>query len=439
MTDSLFVILWRRRILLLVTFILALFAVGLGTAVLPKSYESTSYIRVGASGGGDAGNYESTQVNQVLLRTYAELLQTRQVIEAAAADRNVGLSADEVAQRVSVSPVEQSQLITVHATGASPTAARVLATTYATVGIGQTSAKADAKGASAVVAQPGAEIAQPVWPRPTLNLLVGALLVAALAVGVALVVDRLDPRVGKVREGRLLGLPLLGRLTKAGGPERGWREAASRLILTHDRVVPTSIAVVCVDSVERIADHCLLFARMVSEFGRPTVVVDADVARQVRDVSRSGRPGLVEYLTGQRTDLLRLLQPSTWPRLNTLPAGAVGEALPLLTSPAMANLDAELRGQGLLAVYQVPPLSADASAVAAAGVADVVVLVVTEGRTHRAAVETAVADLARIGGRVAGVVMIGTRAAGRLPAGNSATASQQVASLGTDRAAKLTA
>ena len=73
--EQILATLWRWRLTFLLTFVLVTAGVAATTFSLPKVYGSSAYLWV-TSVSQSANDYEATQANQVLNKTYAELLQT---------------------------------------------------------------------------------------------------------------------------------------------------------------------------------------------------------------------------------------------------------------------------------------------------------------------------------------------------------------------------
>ena len=131
-TDHLLTTLWRRRGTFLLTFFAMMAAVAAVTFSLPKVYSTVAYLWV-TPGSQARSDFEATQTSQVLTRTYAELLQTRPVADAVAAELPYEATGSELQGSVKASPVSQSQLLAVEAEAKSPERARQLANTYAKV------------------------------------------------------------------------------------------------------------------------------------------------------------------------------------------------------------------------------------------------------------------------------------------------------------------
>src|SRR5262245_49571935 len=135
--DQVLRILWRRKWLVLATFLLVLAAVAAITAALPKVYSTEAFVLVDANRPG-ASDFEATQTNTVLTKTYAELLQTRNVADEVATQLPFSTTGRALQHQVDIAPVSDTQLIRIQAESGSPAKAQSIANTYARVFVQQT-------------------------------------------------------------------------------------------------------------------------------------------------------------------------------------------------------------------------------------------------------------------------------------------------------------
>lgn len=425
--EQLLAALWRWRATFLLTFVLVLGGVAAATFSLPKVYSSTAYLWVtaGSPGGND---YEATQSNQVLNKTYAELLQTPGVADRVTAELPPGVGGSKAVYGVRITPITQSQLIKITAEGSTPRRAQVVADTYADVFLDRVAELNTENGgfSQVTLAEPASIEPDPVRPRPRLYLLVGAVLAAFAGTSAALIRHRFDRSVdidGSTTH--VLDLPILGRIPQSalplpafGGSDEeasvGHLADAFRLLLTNltfanGAKMPRSLAVVSSGPGEGKSTCTAEIGRAAAELDVRTVLVDADL--------RKPRLSAMLAADGGRPGFSSLLAPKAPLAMNEVAVRAPGSALHVIASgPLPPNPVALLGQRGLaefeqravnlfdLVIYDTPPLSLGSDASLVSAVADATILVI-DARTRRAAVVQSVEQLRRSQAKVLGVVV----------------------------------
>ncbi|MFN2608060.1 MAG: polysaccharide biosynthesis tyrosine autokinase [Acidimicrobiales bacterium] len=432
--EQVLAILWRRRAPLVFVFLLVLGATAAVTALLPRVYSTSSYLWVTSSrqGGSD---FEATQTNQVLSKTYAELLQTPGVAGEVAARLPFRMSRQEVEGAVAVAPVTQSQLIRVSADASSPRRAQVLADTYASVfldRVGRLGADNPEGVTSRIFRAEGADLpSKPSRPRPFLYMLVGLFLALFAGVLSALAWHRLDQRLEvDSSTTELEGLPILARLPNVPGltmrqllepPDDASRAArlldACRLLLVNLIFVnngqrPRSLVLVSPGEGEGKSMCCISVAAAAAERGVDVVVVDGDLRRPSVTSSLHRPPGpsgvgFSSLLTRQAPvalpDTLVRLPGST---VQLIPSGPVPpNPAALLAGEELEGFERRTRNRFELVVFDSPPVSVGADASLLAATAEGTVLVVDARRTGRNALVQTVDQLRRANANVLGIVL----------------------------------
>src|SRR5215204_3797251 len=184
--------LWRRRHLFAVTLIACLSVVVVITAAVPKVYRASATIYVGK----DAPRLDTDEGEQ-LSRTYTTLAGNPNVAQQALEALDIGLTRQELLDKMSFTPVERTQLLEIGAEDRSPAEAKLIANTYADVFASAVETQVAAGNAPARVSvnQPAVEPTDPIRPNLPLYLGFGTLLSLLVAAAVALVRDRLDRRL----------------------------------------------------------------------------------------------------------------------------------------------------------------------------------------------------------------------------------------------------
>lgn len=258
----------------------------------------------------------------------------------------------------------------------------------------------------------------PYLPRTRLNLLIALFLGGFVAVGSALGLEFLNPRVSRPEDVRdSLGLPLLGiapdfRASNGSHdvenlPEE-FQEAvrAIRTRILLDNSAPRALAVTSTESGEGKTAIASGLAASMAKAGRRVLLVDADMRRsrmhKVFGVAAS--PGLSNIMAGTAKPSEALFETSL-KGLYVLPAGAgVANPSDLLDKDRLVTLI-----QGFTQVFDVivldcPPLMALADASIIANAASAVVFVIKSG-TNRGRARVAVERLRAVQAEVMGVVL----------------------------------
>ena len=428
--DQLFVTLWRRKLTFLLAFVLTLGAIAVVTYRQPKVYATTAYILVGTTRAAGS-DFEATQTNQVVLKTYAELLQTRNVAIEVARRLPSPTAPSAIERSVSVAPISQSQLIRITAEAGDPIRAQTLANTYAEVFVERADKLSDdTDGAiSSTLADRAARDGRPVRPRPKLYLSIGAVLAGLLAAGVAIVRDRFDQRL-KIDEqaSDLYGIPILARVPEQPtaslrglsrfdpqtGPDNVLGEAFN-LLLTNivfaglGTTQAKSIAVVSSGEGEGKSTCCIGLARAAVSLDMDVLLVDGDLRRR----RLSAMLGLSDE-DGRGFSHVLAQAPQRWSTddlgtevvggLHVLAAGQHDHPTTLLSGSIPAFERWAARAYSVV-VFDTPPVSvgADASLIAAA--TEEVLLVVNVRTARRGSLQQTIDQLTRVQANVIGVVL----------------------------------
>jgi capsular exopolysaccharide synthesis family protein len=263
----------------------------------------------------------------------------------------------------------------------------------------------------------------PVGPRRKRTLALGLLLGLLTGIALALVVDRLDPRIQTPRDVRArLGVPLLAVVPEApGGSSRsvvfdpeshgsfseGYRVLRAALDHAWPEEACRVVALVSTSPGEGKTVCAVNLALALAAREDPVLLVDGDLrrpqAQQVLAVSRT--PGLTDVLAG-RLDAGEVAQEPEGTRLRVIASGspAASPAEALRPSALRALLGA-LREKFRWVVFDTSPLGAVHDAASLLAGSDGVVLVVAAGRTHWSEAAQTLKRLEQMGCRVLGVLL----------------------------------
>lgn len=386
----------------MLTVIVATMATYLVGRELPKVYTAQATLFVGDRGQANS-DFEAIQSAQVLARTYAELIQSRNVARLVA-DRLPGdESADSVLGNTSFRPVSDTQLIVVSAEGESPGEALTLARTYATVFTSYAAEELEgATNGRVSLADPPHTSSAPIRPRPTLYAAVMFVLSLFLGAGLALLRDRLATRLGTEEElSHELGVPALARvpalprrrlgLSRERHAEQRFLEAFRVLRTNLAFLFPqdefSSLAVASAAPGEGKSTCAMALARVIAEQGRRVIVIEGDMRRPalsvIYNLDGPEPKGLMHYLT-LGADFDQVVHATPFPNVWLVPAGDVPpNPSTLLQKGTLPRLVRKASERADVVIVDSPPLSAGADASILAHAVGGVLLVVNHKRSSR--------------------------------------------------------
>ena len=418
--------LWRRRLLFAITLIACFGVTALITATVPRVYQATATILVG-------NNLQkvSTDEGEQLTRTYTTLAGNPNVAQAALAALKLGITRQELLDKMSFTPVERTQLLEIAAEDGSPTQAARIANGYANTFTAYVAAQfAQGKApASVAVTEPAVPPTDPVRPKPVLYLGFGALLSLLIAGTVALVRDRLDqrlrigPRDELVRGQTVLArIPTLvasdgsnGRSERNLDAERIVRSDAFRVLRTNLNRVPggpaRTIMFTSPGAGEGKTTIAAQLALTIATDRERVAIVECDLRRRGLNESGFGQidknsKGLAEYLDDDAT-LRQICKPApSVTDLTVVWSGRhVSEPGPLLRSDRLPELIDHLRHENEWVIIDTPPLVVGDDALAVSDWADGTVVVVDAENTTGPALEFGLNQLRQVRARVLGVAV----------------------------------
>jgi capsular exopolysaccharide synthesis family protein len=232
-------------------------------------------------------------------------------------------------------------------------------------------------------------------------------------VAVALLVDRLDPRVRHPEQVvRKLGLPVLGAVPRADGKDvqgtiESMRGIRLNLIHAQNGAGPLVVTVTSPGSGEGKSFVTANLALAFAQAGHRTLLIDGDNRRgrlhRMFDANR--KPGLTDVLKSDESGE-SVVQRTNFDRLSFLGCGTRSHGAPeLLGSPAMGRLLNEFRSSYGIVLVDSPPLNAGIDAFAIATLTGNLVLVLRTGVTNQDLTEVKLEVLEGLPVRVLGAVL----------------------------------
>lgn len=287
---------------------------------------------------------------------------------------------------------------------------------------------AAARSADAVsLWQPASAPDQPEFPRTSLNVALGALSGALIALLVLFAAAYLDDRLHDVEEvhSRLGVAPLAqihirersetltGKLFVRDSPNspeaEAFRSLRTNLQFASVDSKPRSLVITSAYPGEGKSVVCANLAWAFAEAGHPTVLIDGDLRRptQHRLFKVSARVGLTSLLTDS-IDLTELRQFEVAPNLLVIPSGPLPpNPAELLASGRMTSLIKQLtdRFANGFVIIDTSPVVAVTDGVALATKVDGTLVVIDSTHTRTASARRAIESLKRVQAVVLGVVL----------------------------------
>lgn len=411
---------------------------------------------------------ESGEARSVL--TVARLLRSPQIADAVRQRLRLQIDREELLENVDVKPQEQSNVLTIEAEAGSARGAARLANAFADTlvarrtaafqgdvnrVIGRLSTRLEqvARGSPerealstrlgelrALVGEPDPTIRlfsravaprEPSWPRPVLSLVVALVAGVLLGMGVAVMLELVNPLVLREEDLAEFGAPVLARVPRVSGafvrsemvgrgrvPEgiaEPYRILRANLRTARpDHGAPSSVLVTSAAHGEGTSTTATNLAVILALAGVRAVLVDCNVRNptvaDILDV-RDPAHGLASVLAGERSvDEALVPAPRLGERLQLLlPERGDPALVDLLEPERVRSLLSDVAGQGDVAVFDVPPLTEVADGLALADAVDAVLVVVRLGRTRRERLHELRSTLLQRGVVPAGFVVIGRR------------------------------
>jgi polysaccharide biosynthesis transport protein len=417
-------ILWQRRRVVVAAFLVFVVVAGVLSKLLPKVYSATSTMIVVQNE--NAASFDAVQAAQVTARTFADIVGDPAIASLVAQHLGGGASTASVSSAVTVSPVLETQLLKISAENGSPKKAQELANIYAAVVIqySQQQLRGSA-GASVALATAATRPTSPVRPRPSLYVLIGAILGLFLGIGAAFLLDRLDTRLRSAEAVRarfdeviLARLPRQGR---RGASPNAFHEAIGLLrtnlqFASPDR--PLEVLAVTSGREGEGKTSCVAeLAAAMAEVGSRVLVVDVDFRhpmlreRVMPDRPTPDGPGFADYLRHDAA-LEEIVHDTGHPGVAYVSTGAVpSNPAAFLESHDLRSALRDLAAHADVVLVDCPPLAAGADASVIAGAVDGVLLLVDLESANERMIRDALRQLSTVRAPTLGFVLNRDRAA----------------------------
>jgi capsular exopolysaccharide synthesis family protein len=424
-------ILRKNWLIIVVVTLLGLGAAGLYSLTRTPLYEAESTVFVSTQAGSSIGELQQgSNFTQSRVSTYTSLVTTPVVINPVIAQLGLGMTAEQLAAKVTATAATNTTLITITVTDADPVRAADIANA---LGAGLTSAVESLEAVTTADGEASSPVKltrvrdaippfEPSSPNVPLNLALGLLIGLALGVGIAVLRSVLDTRVRSPRDVELVtDRPMIGAI--AFDPK-----AKDRPLIVHDdplspraesfRALRTNLqfldmggrsSFVITSSLpnEGKSTTTINLAIALADAGKRVALLDTDLRKPkvAEYLGIEGGAGLTDVLIG-RARLGDVMLPWGNRSMYVLPAGKVPpNPSELLGSKNMQSLLEALERDFDVVLCDAPPLLPVTDAAILAKSTSGAIVVVATGRTSRHQLQSAIDALQTVDASVAGIVL----------------------------------
>ncbi|MBY4036034.1 polysaccharide biosynthesis tyrosine autokinase [Rhodococcus fascians] len=428
---------WRSRwVSIGVTVAVAVLGAVIASALSTPLYQASTQLFVGAAGGASASEaYQNNLFAKERVTSYARLAAGKQVAQRTIDTLDLNMSADELMERVTATPVPDSVLLDLSVLDSDAGRAADLANSVAE----QTSrlvselegSEGEGSPAAATVVQSALVPTSPVSPLWGRNILIG--LVGGLFLGliVSVLRDRLDISVkDRTRLGDAVACPVVGaipfvKMKKNATPvlfgdkyieaSEGLRELRTNLQFLGTDNPPHSMVITSAEDGAGKTVTTVGLGVALGEAGHSVILVDADLrgARLARHLGVTSDVGLSSVLAHQ-VAATQAIATSMHENVHVMPAGVVPpNPSELLSTPTFRTLVRDLSGLYDFVLIDSPAALRYTDAALLAAACDGAVLLARSGRTRTTDLAKVSQKMGLVDATVLGAVLVGAKSTDR--------------------------
>ena len=387
---------------------------------LTPIYRTSSTLLVNQSQVPGSIQYNDVLTSERLTNTYAALLEEQRGYLRSVIDKlGLPMSESELASKVGISAVSNTQLLRITVEDSSPELAASIANTLGEAFIAENSTTIGNRD-NLTVAVAAAVPTTPASPNVSQNTILAAILGLMVVGAVAVLLEYLDDTVkADDPTDNEFRLPTLGHLRRfPSGKEdevplatRGGIEAFAQLRTNiHFAGLGTPLKRLVITSSmpgEGKSTTAAGLAIALSQAGQRVILVDSDLRRPTlhKIFSVSNSYGITGLLLSRSDDPRGALMVTAYENLLLLPSGPIpANPADLLMSPNWQQLVDKLSDLAHYLIFDTPPVLSVSDASILAGRADGTVLVAETGKTRRNTIRETLATLEHTNAHLVGIV-----------------------------------
>ena len=204
----------RRKMIFLVTLITIILSIIISFLIISPKYEASTKVFIGKENNqGQDQNYNSNDVQmyQKLVKTYAEIIQTNDLVERAINVENIDLKSENILNSLTVTPRADTQILEIKYTSTDRILARNVVNSITNEFI--KSSKELIQNGNVKIIESVKVPENPVSPNKKMNIGIAFLLGLMISIGLSFLLEFTD-NTFKTREQMedILGFPVLGAI-----------------------------------------------------------------------------------------------------------------------------------------------------------------------------------------------------------------------------------
>jgi tyrosine-protein kinase len=416
--DSPLAVIWRRKLIIVVTFLVFVVTAAVVSKSLDKVYSTHATLLVALQS--DEPTFDSVQASQAFARSFADIIDSpnmANLVDQQLADER---TRTDLLEATSFDPVSETQLLEIQAEDPTPEGAKEIADAYSTVFLDYAAKNLTPTTKATVSLADAAPLPRSAArPKPTLYTLLAAIVGLAAALGLAFLWDRLDRRLRTSEDVEArFDRPVLGRIPRRGRSERsiGAFREAFRVLRTNLQFATTagmvqSVAITSGQAGEGKTTAAAELAVACAEIGMTVIAIEADFRRPglqpalLPDVEEPLRPGLSNWLL-EAASTQDVVHATAHPGVSIVPAGPLPPAPSALLESRRAHggLSA-FQEQADIVIVDCPPLGIGADASVIATWVEGVLMIVNLGGVTDTVVKDALRQLEAVRATVLGLLL----------------------------------
>jgi non-specific protein-tyrosine kinase len=409
----------------------ALVALGTAAALTLRQtplYEAQTQLFVAAKSADVAGAYQGDLFSQQRVKSYTDIVNSPQVVDAVVRELGLDLTPGAVAAEISADAPSNTVLLNVHVTDPKPARAQAIANSvskhFALLASQlETPAGSTTSPVKVSVVKAAGLPKSPVSPKTERDLILGLLLGMLVGVGVSVLRETLDTSVKHLddltRELDVAPLgvvlydpeaakrPLIVHAAGQSSRAEAFRQLRTNLQFVDVDAAPRSIVITSSVPEEGKSTTTANLAISLAQAGVRVCLVEGDLRRPrlVQYLGLEGAAGLTNVLIGKAT-VDEVLQPWGEGKLSVLACGPTPpNPSELLGARSMAEVLRDLEDRFDLVLVDAPPLLPVTDAAILASLCSGAILVIRHGKTKTEQVRRAVEALRSVDANIYGVVL----------------------------------
>jgi capsular polysaccharide biosynthesis protein len=212
----------KRRFLLIISVTLvAVLIIGSYSFFLQeKEYEASATLLIQSQKESDKIVYNDLMANQKLIKTYGEIIKSRQIAEDVVRKLPIKMTAEQALSQIRVTTANDSLITSITGTSTDPKVAVMLANGFAESFSKNLNSIMKVDNVSILDEAKESSTPTPVRPKPIMNMIIALIFGFFLGVGITILLEFLDNTIKSEEDvEKNLGLPVLGIIAQVNGEE----------------------------------------------------------------------------------------------------------------------------------------------------------------------------------------------------------------------------